>query len=508
LLAAVFVLAVLIRWPHLWQVPRFTDELQEVLWSIAIWRGEMLPLTAVDSYYGPLWSYLLAGLFVLFGPSPELPRLTALLFGAGFVLLTYGFARDLAGRWPAVVAAGLLLTSGGHVIINSHTARSNSITPILTTAAIWLLFRALATRSWDWPRDRPVPRRPEPRLLAPAGLLLGLALQTHLSVIAVLPGLLCYGLLRGRALLRTPWPYVGGLGLVLGYSNMLIYNLLNDFWSFRHARSLQQGYADGQPSDLEFVLTNLANLLQSLSRLLSGTIDVADNPIRFLYLGLALVGLALSWRRGGEILGLATLSMVVVLPLFNPRYGPILSGRYLIPLLPLCFTAIGCLLVLVAVAATRRWRPAGRWQSTWAVAATVLVVYPLWPLAGYYDEVLADRRTNSPLYTLAGAVEAARAPDEIVLLDEGLGQEALGAGGTDLKAMRMLLETRQVPYVVGKVGDLESAEVVRRGSLLLVAEAKKRSNLPRAVRTVALSPEVESASGSEHVYAVYRALPR
>jgi hypothetical protein len=138
----------------------------------------------------------------------------------------------------------------------------------------------------------------------------------------------------------------------------------------------------------------------------------------------------------------------------------------------------------------------------------VLVLYPLVPLAGYYREVLADQRTNRPLFVLSGAVVAARQPHEIVLLDEGLGQESLGAGGTDLKALRMLLETRQVPYQVGKIGDLESAEVQRRGSLLLVAEAKKRSSLPRGVRTAGVSPEVESASGSEHVYAVYRAQPR
>ena len=70
-------LALLLRWPYLQDVPRYTDELQEILWSLDIARGQMLPLTAVDSYYGPLWSYLLAGLFALFGPSPYLPRIIA-----------------------------------------------------------------------------------------------------------------------------------------------------------------------------------------------------------------------------------------------------------------------------------------------------------------------------------------------------------------------------------------------------------------------------------------------
>ena len=508
-LFALFAAAALIRLPYLWEVPRFTDELQEVLWSMAIWRGEILPLTAVDSYYGPLWSYLLAGLFVLFDPSPYLPRLVALVLGSLFVILNYFFARDVAGRWPAAIAAGLLATSGGHVIINSHTARSNGVTPILTTLAIWLVLRAIAPTGWDWTSSRPVARTPDPRLLVPAGLLLGLALQSHLSVVALLPGLLVYGLWRGAPLRKTPWPYLAGLGLVVGYANMLWFNLANDFWSFRHARRLQEGYSDEGPTGLAFVLTNLGSLIQSLSRLLSGTIDSPDHLTRLLYLGVALVGLALLWRRGGELIGLSVLSIALVLPLFNPRYGPILSGRYLIPLLPLCFLATGCWLVFVS-----RWL-AGRlddrrldWRPACVLIAAVLVLYPLWPLKLYYDEVLADRRTNAPLFALSGVVVDERAPDEIVLLDEGLEQEALGAGGNDLKALRMLLETQRVPYEIGKIGDVESARVAARGSLLLIAETKKRSSLPRGVQTRRLGDEIESASGSEHRYAVYRATPR
>src|SRR6185436_2477663 len=74
--------ALLVRLPYLQQVPRFTDELQEVLWALAIYRGEIRPLTAVDSYYGPVWSYLLALSFNLehlgLGVEvSELPRLLA-----------------------------------------------------------------------------------------------------------------------------------------------------------------------------------------------------------------------------------------------------------------------------------------------------------------------------------------------------------------------------------------------------------------------------------------------
>jgi 4-amino-4-deoxy-L-arabinose transferase-like glycosyltransferase len=501
-LLAALALAAAVRLPYLHSIPRYTDELQEVLWAVAIEEGQILPLTAVDSYYGPLWSYLLAGLFALFGPSPWLPRLTAMLLAASFVIMTYLFARDVAGRWPAALAAGLMLTSGGHVVINSHTARSNSITPVLTTAALWLVFLALSHRRWDWRHGHWQPRTRRPWLLVPAGLLLGLALQTHLSVIALLPGLGIFALWTGRGLLRSGWPYLAAAAVPIGYVNMIIFNLQNDFWSFRHASSLQAGYSGGRATDPTYYLTNLGALVQSLARLLSGTIDVPDSPARYLYAGAALAGLLLLTRRGGLLLCAVALSVILVLPYFNPRYGPILSGRYLIPLLPIGYLAVGCLVVAGARLAARG--TTAPWQPIAAIAGLLLVLFPLLPLRAYYAEAVADRRTNEPLHLLAAAVETARAPAETVLLDEGLAQEELGAGGNDLKALRMLLATRAVPYRVAKVGELDLAALADRPSVLLVAETKKRSALPRALRPTLVSPEVESASGSEHEYAVYR----
>ena len=508
--ALLITLAVLLRWPYLWDVPRFSDELQEVLWSLRIADGEILPLTAVDSYYGPLWSYLLAGLFVLFGPSPGLPRLVAMLIGAGLVALTYLFARDVAGRWPAAIAAGLMATSGGHIVINSHTSRSNSTTPLLVVVALWLVYRAVAERGWDFGSGRIAARLPNPRLLVPAGFILGLALQTHVSVIALGPGIAAYVVWCGRRLLRTPWPSLAVLAALVGYSNMIAYNLLNGFWSLRHAHALQEAYTGGRSTDLDFYLSNLGNLLQSLSRLLSGTIDSPDSPGRLAYTLLAFLGLILVARRGALLLPLAFMSVVAVLPYFNPRYGPILSGRYLIPLLPIAFTAIGCLVVVGARAGSASNSALERvgWRRLTVGAALLVALYPLAPLHSYYEDAVADGRTNQALYRLVDAVVGTRQPGEVVLLDEGLAQESLGAGGTDLKAFRMLLGTQGIPYEIGKVGETDDVPLGNRGSKLFLMEAKKRALLPRAVNSAPVSSEVASASGSGHRYAVYRITSR
>src|ERR671915_308927 len=53
-------LALAVRWPYLWIVPRFTDETLEVLHSLAIVRDGARPLTNYDSYYGALYNYVVA----------------------------------------------------------------------------------------------------------------------------------------------------------------------------------------------------------------------------------------------------------------------------------------------------------------------------------------------------------------------------------------------------------------------------------------------------------------
>src|SRR6266540_6710330 len=82
LLAVVVALVALaIRWPHLWTVPRFTDETLEVLHSLAIVRDGARPLTNYDSYYGALYNYVVALALAVSGESPLAPRVVVLVGG-------------------------------------------------------------------------------------------------------------------------------------------------------------------------------------------------------------------------------------------------------------------------------------------------------------------------------------------------------------------------------------------------------------------------------------------
>ena len=261
---------------------------------------------------------------------------------------------------------------------------------------------------------------------------------------------------------------------------------------------MQQGYTEGKRTDLATYWTNLQALLQSLSRLLSGTIDISTSPSRFLYSVAATLGLVLLACRRMWLPLLFCGSAILVLPYFNPRYGPILSGRYLIPLLPFCFIGIGVSIdwLIRRLSAPRALR---------AGAALLAVCFPLVHLVWYYQEVLADDRTNAPLYALADSARDLYQPTDLVFLDEVLEQEPLTGGGNDLKALRMLLETRGLRYEVVKINQESLGTLNTTGrDAVVIMDNRKRQQVERDARIVATGAVEASASGSGHRYGAFR----
>src|SRR3954470_20360406 len=119
-----------IRWPNLWYIPQFTDEVFDAQVSFDILQGKR-PLIGVNAYTGAFHYYVQAGLLWLFGPSIYLPRLFIMVLGVGAVLATAllgpeaarraapaGDARatQRASRIGALVGGGLLATAPVHVL--------------------------------------------------------------------------------------------------------------------------------------------------------------------------------------------------------------------------------------------------------------------------------------------------------------------------------------------------------------------------------------------------------
>lgn len=427
---------------RLWQlrdVPRLTDETDEVMQGLAIARGELLPLTNVDAYIGPLWSYWLALGFLLGGPSSLLPRLLIMLAGLATVAATAWLGRELAQRLglrrhPDLVALGaalLLATSSFHVIVSSRIAWSHALTPLAMTVALALLIR------WD--------RTASTRCLTAAGLAYGLAVHTHPTAVAFAPGLALWALLQGRRTLasRAGW---AALGLfLLANLPMLIFNLRSGFGSATAAAQVQNAYAGSGPTSLGGYLANLSTLLTSLLLLLGGDVGdrrgaavVLDDPLTLVYAALVLLGLAFAARKRLLLPTLVLVSAALVLPLVNGKYEPLFNGRYLAPLLPMEFGLLAVSTVHLATVI-----PAIRNRVTavsWAVLL-LLTVPPIVSLYTYIDTSLRDGPNNQELYRAAEIVAAAN-PSGSVLIDATLSgtRQSTGREGTGVLDYLLILD--------------------------------------------------------------------
>lgn len=424
----------LLRLPYLWTIPRFTDETREVLKAIELFQGSVpwpRQLINLDGYIGGVYLWLLAAVYWVTGVSALSPRLVTAIASTVAVGFTYLLAKEIGGRLAGIIAAAMLAASGSIILSNAHIAWSHCLTPTVTTLATWLLLRGV--------------RDGNRAALLGSGFSWGLALNTHPATLVLLPGAAVYVLWSGRRLLRTPWPYLAALLFVAAYSNMLVYNIVTDFGSIRDALTIKDRYdADVDVVTFGVYLSNHLPHGLMLLRYLAGAVDARPGPLSYLadptlwlYGALSVAGLVYAARRGAPLLLLISLSSFLIMPYFNQRkYVPISDGRYLMPLLPLAFAAIGALLA----ANWRRFASKGpRWQFALSAGALFLALYPLAPLARYYGQEESNGRTNQPLLRVVSELSEARRPDEPVILDRDLADVKLEGGGTAFRSLRTLL---------------------------------------------------------------------
>src|SRR6266540_445443 len=423
-LVLLVALALAVRWPYLWDIPRFTDETDEALLGLQIARAQTLRLTNQDPYIGALWNYLLAAAFLLAGPSLFAPRLLVMALGALTVLPTYLLARSLGGRPVGLLAATFLALSPTHIAVNSHIAWSNSITPLFTTLALWLLYRSVTA---DRPSD-----------LIWSGLAFGLGLQTHPTVLLLLPAAALYVLWARPAWLRSRWPYLAAGLAVLAYADVLVENLRHNLYGLQAARDVQIEYARGEALSALVYLRRLGSLVKLLGDSLGGVLSQNDSlvgplgdPTVLSVFLVSLVGLGRLIRRGGWLPVLAMASVALLLPLVNPKYeSAVPQARYLALLLPLCYLGIALALAEGFSAARRlgrRWPSLTRSTQVAVALLTLFLVFaPLSGLEQYYRGVQRDGLTNALLFQTIGTLQQAWRPGERLTLDSKLGEYSAG----------------------------------------------------------------------------------
>jgi len=493
-LAALWMIAVGIRLPHLWSIPSLGDEADQLLTTLARSQGGAWPASgAVFSSVGAVHELLFATAFAAVGPSPYLPRLVTAIQAALTVPLVYILTRELCRplgrrrieeafvmpRLAGLVAAGLLATSAAHVVVTSHVARAESFTPLLVVGLLFALERAFNGGNGRW--------------MLLAGTLFGLALQTSPLVLAIVPGLLLAGWWQARSLLVSHWSAVAMLGFAGAYAGTL-------------ATTVQEGTVPGavavgswlaadaaQSPTGEMYLDSVGVALVAVWRMLAGQLtsrppaeDVLSDPLAWPFVALAILGVLVLVLRGRPLLPLAAISSLVILPYLSAEANPLLNGRYLMPVAVVGIVAIGVAVGALAPIVTGRGSLP---RLALGVMLGGLVLAPLGGLRTFYDEAAAAEQASDGLLRVPRAVFDERRYDEVVLLDERLARLRLGAGGNALEALQYLLTASGVPTRTIFVNAMTLAAEGTAGRALIVMD---RASVPLVERGARLTPLLDT----------------
>lgn len=391
---ALVVIALMIRLPWLWMVPRYIDELKEVHLGYLIYLGQVTPLHNVAHDIGALHNYVLALLFRLLGPSIYWPRLYVAVTSAITVWLVFLLGRRLYGLGVGLLAAGFLLTNGMHVMV-SHMAWANSTTPFFFCLALLATVTAEQKGSGPW--------------LAASAFLWALTLQTHSSVIVYCLVFLVYVTgprFRRETGISLQWYLSALAAFVAGYWNMLYFNLVSGGGSILFIT--HKTYALETHPGLASYISNAGNMLMEVLRTLGSTYTTYNHPVHYLHHplflaagGLLLVGIYFVGREKGSTLPLwMSIAAFSVFPWINHRYAFFLSTRYIMPV-------IICAILLMSLAVVRlgsflqaktRAREAVL-AATSAVALT-LIMWQIVPFYQYCQRVAPTNQSNRLALTI------------------------------------------------------------------------------------------------------------
>jgi hypothetical protein len=480
LISMAVLLAGTVRWPHLMLSPQFPSVGETVLLALDVAAGRAFYLADSAPYLGAPFLWLLALVYRVFGASIETTQVFVWTLGALTMVPTYLLGRELGGRGAGIVAALFLATSGAHTVITSHVALSHSLTPLVTTTTLWLVARAThrAGGAGAVPSGRLAPVEANGtagrlaqggKLLALAGLLSGLALQTHPTSAPLLVGAALGAVLRRRDWLRTRWPVVAVALVLVGYSSLLVYHVTSRFEIIEDVESKQARYLDadvdaGEASERGVYVNNLEQLGLATARMVSGALEdrattgsYLRDPWVLAPMVLALAGLAVAVRRRQWWMVGGVLLAVLLPPAFSGKYSPVLDGRYLMPLLPVLFVAMGLAVATAArLLATLPFGGEGRPSVpallgrsaalvVLALGTAVLTAHPLTLLDTFYEDSQEDGFSNALYLRTVSQLEAARQGEEPVLLDPLLSTVKSTGGGKASTSFLFLLALADVP---------------------------------------------------------------
>jgi hypothetical protein len=484
IVAGLSLLALLVRLPYLALIPYFEDETLEVLTALKVWPGGQWIAVAWDNYIGPLLQYLLAFLFWALGPDLALARVVVLVTGALTVGATYALARALKlDRFGAAIAGLLVLANPQHILINSHIVWSNSVASLFTTLLLLTLAQAV--------------KRQQPRWLLAAGVLAGMSMQFHPVSSLMLIGVAVWFIGDGEArrLLRTKWPYLAGVLALACYANVIISNLQSGLYGVAEAQS--RAYIWQLSPSLGDYGQNAGRLALQLLRVAAGEVsDVETWSVLIgwpsIYVVWLLAGVVQAVRSRLKMPLWIVGTLLVFMPVVSNHYGTLVTTRLTNQFTPL-------VAIMMGLAASRlvmwvRQRGAMRTLGLVTAAACVIAaVFPLAPLFDYYQQRVAQGRTNAEFFPFVEALKA-RANGAPIYLSTTVSELRLGGSGNVNYVIDIMLSLAQLPHQQLPPAQILENLIAQPGRALLVLHAKDLETLRPYVPFTPIATEVDAAA--------------
>lgn len=492
LLLALFVVALVVRLPNLYEIPRYTDEVIDWWRSYDIVRGVYSPWDTVQPYLGPLiYNVIALGLKIF--PGPYTPRALTVVQGALTAPATYLLVRAMGGKRAALIAGILMAVASSHIVINSHVGYANSFTPLLVAIMLTLFYMA-QKRENGW-------------FLIGAGFVGGLAMHTHPAVVALLPGMVVW-FFSSRARwhwLRRPSLYLAVVAALLAFSPVLI-GIVQQFSYFRTAVEARPYAYRPIQSPYDF-LVNLQALLVEMSRMLGAVFPNFDAPRKYIaqplvatYLVLIALAFWGAWRTRNWFLLAVVASGVLFIPVVNAQYGDYpYYTRYIALLLPPTYAAVALGIDALWSYLTKRFAPQQNWKSVPYAAISVGFLILLGWLVGqslnltwrFYDSQYNGGRTNLVMEQMVEHINAE--PDKMIWLDPRMIRGEFPSGGKFLEALEVWFLLSGKPWQLAE----ENHVCERSGSWLIATDYFMDLAVPRCEYDKVMHEMVTTRPGFE-----------
>ncbi len=224
-------------------------------WALDAYRilgGGYLPLVGqqvgsvnVELYNGPIMSYIAALTFVLVGYRPVFVAMLVACCNIAGILVTFLLGQRFYSRSVGLIAA-TLVSLAPWLVLYGRMFWPQALFPLLIPLSLLTLLLALEKDKVIWYLFH--------------GILLGIGLQLHLSVLAVIGTSILLVLIYSR---RKWISLLVGLGVSVGYAPILLYDLFHGFPNIQGLTRLPSLHTVDEPRIFHFAKTlwNFTNVL-------------------------------------------------------------------------------------------------------------------------------------------------------------------------------------------------------------------------------------------------------